>query len=52
VIQNAFKEKVVAANTVFPTQIVPAARRAEAANARKVIIASVNPVPATMIVKV
>jgi len=52
VIQNAFKEKVVLADTAFPTPVVPAARRAAAANAKKVMIASVNPVPATRIVKV
>ena len=52
VIQNAFKEKVVLADTAFPTLVVPAARPAAAANAKTVMIASVNPVQATRIVTV
>ena len=51
-IQNAFKEKVAWADTVLTTPIVPAARHAAVANAKKALIASVNPVPATRIVTV
>jgi len=49
---SACLEALALAKAARRMLIVPAARRAAAANAKKVLIASVNPVPATRIVKV
>jgi len=50
VIHNAFKEKVASANTAIQTSTVLTVNRVVIANAKEVLIASVNPVPPTSIV--